>query len=103
MDVDSGRGPKSPESPGTKARKERPAAIQVPLNKFKFQPPAPEGAENGGVTPRSPCSARGSRKLLRSLDENTPTDYSPLLRPSAKHVRVNNDADVSHAAKHAVI
>ena len=93
-----GAAVKSPESPGTKARKGRPRPIVVP-DAPKYQPPVPDGPENGGVTPRSPASSRAQRKLLRSLDENTPTDCSPLAaRPANKHFRAAADTDAAVAA-----
>ncbi|KAK7254803.1 hypothetical protein SO694_00132062 [Aureococcus anophagefferens] len=49
--------------------------------------PALEGAENANSAPRSPTSGRAGRKLLRCLDENTPTERSPFSRPANKHFR----------------
>ncbi|KAH8073829.1 hypothetical protein JL721_2372 [Aureococcus anophagefferens] len=76
----------APGSPDADApRKERPGP-----SSSRARPQAPsalEGAENANSAPRSPTSGRAGRKLLRCLDENTPTERSPFSRPANKHFR----------------
>ncbi|KAH8086114.1 hypothetical protein JL720_7315 [Aureococcus anophagefferens] len=77
----------APGSPDADApRKERPRPIVVPAPRPGAEPGA-EGAENANSAPRSPTSGRAGRKLLRCLDENTPTERSPFSRPANKHFR----------------
>ena len=77
--------PGSPDADGP--RKERPRPIVVPAPRPQAPSPALEGAENANSAPRSPASGRAGRKLLRCLDENTPTERSPFSRPANKHFR----------------
>jgi len=79
-------------------RKERPRPIVVPAPRPQAPSPALEGAENANSAPRSPTSARTGRKLLRCLDENTPTSArSPFSRPANKKYRADAAADAAAA------